>query len=97
VTDDAGVKMACRMLTLTCEISDDHMPLPVGLPEPLRTVAAVLPVGSAGAAAVAAIAAALVPQPGVGVEFEGIDWRHDAGTEDEDDHVVVGRTDFDQP
>ncbi|HWL06729.1 MAG TPA: hypothetical protein VNQ99_17635 [Xanthobacteraceae bacterium] len=103
VTDDAGVKMACRILSLTCEISDDQggpMPGATGLdrlPEPLRTVAHVLPPGSGGANTCSTLAAAISAQPDISVPFEGVDWRFDAGTEDKDEHVVVGKTDFDQP
>jgi hypothetical protein len=71
VMDDAGVKIACRLLTWTCEITDDQMQVfnasgsvPTGiaaLPDPLKTIAAGLTAGSSGADIVAAIAAALSP------------------------------------
>jgi hypothetical protein len=65
VADDSSVKIAARILTLTCEVSDDQVQVfsaaddqPVGvdaLPDPLRSVAEVLPDGSSGADVVAAI------------------------------------------
>ncbi|QDM26996.1 hypothetical protein FNL56_13400 [Tardiphaga sp. vice304] len=70
VLDDSGVKIACRILTLTCEVNDDRVQvyqtdaLPTGfavLPEPLRSVALVLPDGSPGHDACVAIAAGLAP------------------------------------
>jgi hypothetical protein len=69
VTDDAGVKIACRLLTWTCDVTDDQIKVfnsadtvPTGLdalPDPLKSVAAALPTGSSGADICAAIAAAL--------------------------------------
>ncbi len=69
VMDDSSVKIAARILTLTCEVSDDqvhvfnapdHQPTGIdALPEPLRSVAAALPEGSSGADVVAAIIAAM--------------------------------------
>lgn len=69
VTDDTGVKIAARILTLTCQVSDDQVQIystgdgqPSGidaLPEPLRSVAAALPDGSSGADIVAAIIGAM--------------------------------------
>jgi hypothetical protein len=69
VTDDTGVKIAARILTLTCQVSDDQVQVfsaaddqPVGvdaLPDPLRSVAEALPDGSSGADVVAAIIGAM--------------------------------------
>lgn len=69
VFDDSSVKIAARILTLTCEVSDDQVQVfsasddqPSGidaLPEPLRSVAAALPDGSSGADVIASIAAAM--------------------------------------
>lgn len=72
VMDDAGVKIACRLLTWTVDGPDDQVqvynaantPLPTGiaaLPDPLKTIAGTLAPGSSGAQVVAAIAAALAP------------------------------------
>lgn len=74
VLDDTGVKIACRVLTLTCEVNDDQVVIynaasnlpavPSGLdilPEPLRSVAKALPVGSKGRDVCASFAAALAP------------------------------------
>jgi hypothetical protein len=70
VADDAGVKVACRLLTWTCKVNDDQVrianekdTLPVGfnvLPDPLRRVAHALPAGS-GFDICVAIAKALTP------------------------------------
>lgn len=80
--DDAGVKIACRILTWTCEVNDDQViqydtagTVPTGLaalPEPLKSVAAAMIFGSSGADACNAIAAALAPltvPPLTGVDF----------------------------
>jgi len=97
-SDDTGVKIACRVLTLSCEISDDQGgPLPSAtgldrLPQPMRAICEQLPPGSSGRQACEAIAAAV--QAHDRVPFEGIDWRFDAGKDDKPEHVVVGRTDF---
>lgn len=82
VLDDAGVKIACRILTWTCEVNDDQVVIynsagvvPSGLaalPEPLRSVAAAMPAGSSGADVCNAIIAALSPLtvgPLTGVDF----------------------------
>jgi UDP:flavonoid glycosyltransferase YjiC (YdhE family) len=71
VLDDAGVKIACRLLTWTCEVNDDQDvvyasggTVPTGinaLPQPLQMVAAALTAGSAAADIATAIAAALAP------------------------------------
>jgi hypothetical protein len=70
VLDDSGVKIAARVLTWECEVTDDQMRIhnpnhttPVGfnlLPEPLRRVALALPDGPAFEACVA-MAKALTP------------------------------------
>jgi hypothetical protein len=82
VLDDSGVKIACRILTLTCEVSDDQVTVfntdgdvPSGLdalPEPLRRVAQAMPDGSSGASIVAAIAAAIAPPLSIG-PLDGVD------------------------
>ncbi|MCG6204195.1 hypothetical protein LPW26_06080 [Rhodopseudomonas sp. HC1] len=70
VVDDAGTRIAVRILTLHCEISDDQVQVrnaaigsePTGLdvlPDPLRKVAKAMPEGSHGAEVCAAIAASL--------------------------------------
>lgn len=69
VMDDAGVKIAARLVTWTCEITDDQLKVfnaadtvPTGidaLPEPLKSIAAALTPGSSGALIVAAIIDAL--------------------------------------
>ncbi len=69
VADDSSVKIAARILTLTCEVSDDQVQIystgddqPSGidaLPEPLRSVASALPDGSSGADVCAKLALAM--------------------------------------
>jgi len=71
VMDDAGVKIACRIVTWTCEVNDDQVivynsadDVPSGLaalPQPLQAVAAAMPAGSSGADICNAIIAALSP------------------------------------
>lgn len=74
VTDEAGLKLAARVLTLTCDVGDDRIAayntasttpaIPTGfdiLPEPLRSVAKGLPAGSPGLEVCISIAAALSP------------------------------------
>jgi hypothetical protein len=97
-TDD-GVKIASRLLTLKCRVNDDAIeilgasdPAPVGLdalPEPLRSVAKLLPVDSAGGVICAALAAKIAPLKAA-VALEGVDIRSDAGqpAADIDDDVV---------
>lgn len=85
-TDD-GVKIASRILTLRCRINDDCIevvpaatPAPVGLdalPEPLRSVAKLLPLASSGGVTCAALAA-MMTQVKVG-PLEGIDLQADPG------------------
>jgi hypothetical protein len=107
-TDD-GVKIASRLLTLRCRVNDDaievldaNAPAPVGLdalPEPLRSVAKLLPVDSSGGVTCAALAAKLT-QITAGVALEGLDFRADAGdaiqTELPDDREVVVTVDLPQ-
>lgn len=70
VVDDAGTRIAVRILTLHCVVSDDQVQVrnaaigsePTGLdvlPDPLRKVARAMPEGSHGADVCAAIAASL--------------------------------------
>lgn len=74
VLDDTGIKIACRVLTLTCQVNDDRVEIyntasnspgiPAGfdlLPEPLRSVAKALPAGSAGLDVCTVMAAAITP------------------------------------
>jgi hypothetical protein len=74
VLDQSGVKLACRILVLTCEVNDDQVliynpastapVLPTGfdvLPEPLRRVAKALPAGSSGLEVCTSLAASLTP------------------------------------
>ena len=86
VLDESGVKIACRILTLTCEVNDDQVDVyniassPPGvanpfdvLPEPLRSVALTLPEGSPGHEICTVLAAALTPLAAVplsGVDIE---------------------------
>lgn len=89
VEDGVAVKLARRVLTLTCELADDeHENLGPGdaepsglarLPEPLRTVAGLMPAGSSGGDACAAIAAQLGLLPADGTYFGGVDMTVDAG------------------
>lgn len=91
VMDEAGVKIACRILTWTCNVSDDQVEvyndpneaLPTGLdalPDPLRTVAKALPAGSSGLEVCTTIATAITsltaPQL-AGVDFKYTDHRTD--------------------
>lgn len=102
VLDDTGVKIACRLLTLTCEVNDDQVQIyntvgtiPTGLdllPQPLRMVAQALPAGSAGLDICTTMAAALAPV--VAPPLEGIDFEYDAGTTH--DAVVEQAVEFPQ-
>jgi len=96
---DDGVKIASRLLTLRCRINDDDIqsldvsaPEPKGLdvlPEPLRSVAKILPAHSSGGLTCAAIAAGLSPLRDA-VPLRGFDFRADAGEGDQpDDEVIV--------
>lgn len=105
-TDD-GVKIASRLLTLRCRINDDvidvldpSQPLPEGLdalPEPLRSVAKLLPADSSGGRICAVLAAAMT-QLQSGVSLKGFDCRADAGdavkTDAPDDREVVVTVDL---
>ncbi|PPQ42164.1 hypothetical protein [Rhodopseudomonas palustris] len=78
VLSDAGVKLACFVLTLQCQFNDDdHLPTDPAatgfdlLPPMLRKVANALPAESAGRDTCKAIAAALEPKPLT--PLEGID------------------------
>jgi hypothetical protein len=107
-TDD-GVKIASRLLTLRCRVNDDaievldvNAPAPVGLdalPEPLRSVAKLLPLDSSGGVTCAALAAKLA-QITAGTALEGFDFRADAGdavkTIAPDDREVVVTVDLPQ-
>lgn len=102
VLDDTGVKIACRILTLTCDVSDDqtqiypgdHVPTGLDLlPEPLRSVAAALPADSAGADVCQGLIASLTPltvQP-----LDGIDVEYDADPERKAPRINQ-KVDFDQ-
>lgn len=105
--DTAGVKLARRLVTLTCELNDDIYEIQVpgedeptglnALPEPLRTVALLMPVGSAGANTCAAIAAALGLTPFTPDAFTGVDITADAGDpQGTADDQVIASADTDQ-
>lgn len=88
VEDEAAMKMARRLWTLTCQLNDDIYELyPLGgapsgfdvLPEPLRTVASLMPQGSSGADICAAVAVALGAAPFTASPFGGVDLTADAG------------------
>ena len=105
-TEDASVKIAARLLTLTCEISDDQRPVissgaapPTGndrLPEPLRAVANALPEASYGLQICASLAAA-IGNPEAVTPFEGLGIVIDAGTGSEPSHIVEADILLDQP
>lgn len=108
VLDESGVKLACRVLTLTCETPDDDVPLynaagviPTGLdvlPEPLLGVAKLLPAGSSGKLICDQLAAALAP-PLTVPAFEGLDATYDAANttpEEGDDREVKAVIDVEQ-
>jgi hypothetical protein len=107
VTDESGVKVACRILTLTCEVGDDDVrvynaagAIPTGidvLPEPLRRVALALPAGSSGKAICDAIILALSP-PLQAPAFGGIDLTVDAAdtTAEGDDREIDATIDVAQ-
>ncbi|WP_315768222.1 hypothetical protein [Bradyrhizobium sp. SZCCHNR2012] len=88
VMDQSGVKIAARVLTWDCEISDDQLeiypsdkPPPIGFdvfPEPMRSVAKSLAPGSSAHAVAVALATALVP---VTVDpLKGIDYTSVSGS-----------------
>jgi hypothetical protein len=106
VDDTPGVKIATRILVLTCEVNDDQdqifnsagvVPSGLdGLPEPLRSVAIAMPSGSSGATIAQAIAAAVSP-PLTADPLKGIDLTVTAsGATDAADKIDVP-TDLAQP
>ncbi|MDA9521632.1 hypothetical protein XI06_15085 [Bradyrhizobium sp. CCBAU 11434] len=108
VTDDTGVKLACRLLTLTCEVTDDRVEIynssktqPTGLdllPEPLKSVAKALADGSSELEVCNAIAAALNPPLSAG-PLEGFDAVFDNKTPtgvDDPSHKVGANIDLPQ-
>lgn len=106
VEDNTALKLARRLLTLTCELNDDEYEIiapaatpPTGLdalPEPLRTIALLMPAGTAGADVCAGIAASLGLTPFTPVAFEGVDLTTDPVGDATADHEVVGSADTDQ-
>lgn len=106
VTDESGVKIACRIVTLTCDTRDDDLPIVNAaappatgldrLPEPLRSVAKLMPPGSSGADICAALAAALAPI--TAPPFTGADGTVDAGSGGTPDKPAAPiQTRFDPP
>lgn len=92
VFDETGVKIACRVLTLVCYSGDDQVrtyntgeeTLPTGynvLPDPLKSVCELMPVGSSGKnicdVTASAVNALTLPP------LEGVDIQVDASLEDE--------------
>jgi hypothetical protein len=87
VFDETGTKVACRLLTLTCYGGDDQVKtyntgqdtLPTGynvLPDPLKSVCELMPVGSSGKGicditSAALIALTLPPLDGVDIQVDG--------------------------
>jgi hypothetical protein len=104
VMDDSGVKIACRVLTLTCQCNDDQVDtynascaVPSGsaaLPQSLREVCALLPSGSAGAQACTAIAVAIDPL--TAPAFKGMDVEYDANSLSDGDPSVQGTIELPQ-
>lgn len=105
VMDESGVKIAARILTLTCHCNDDQVDLfniadgmPSGndlLPPSLQAVCALMPNGSAGAQACAAIASALTAI--TIVPFKGMDVEIDANAESEGDPIEKATFNPQQP
>lgn len=106
---DDGVKIASRLLTLRCRVNDDQISVrstsataPTGLdvlPEPLLSVAKLLPAGSAGAVICAALAAkvsVLTAGPLRGVDLTA-DARDHAPTPDPTDAQIEITVDLPQP
>jgi len=99
VEDNTSMKLARRLLTLTCELKDDVYEIvfpgqtaPTGLailPEPLRTVCGLMPAGSSGAQSCAAIAAALGKTPFTPDYFVGVNITADAAGDEKAEHEVV--------
>lgn len=85
VLDDSGVKIAARVMTWDCEVSDDQLQIydtsgvvPTGLdifPDPMRTVAKALPQTSNGYKIALALANALSPV--TAGSLNGIDFTFD--------------------
>lgn len=105
---DDGVKIASRLLTLKCRVNDDDIKmystaqtLPTGLealPEPLRSVAKILPAGSTGALTCAALAAKIVQLtagPLAGVDLTA-DARDHAPTPEPTDAQIQIKVDLPQ-
>ncbi|WP_316176496.1 MULTISPECIES: hypothetical protein [unclassified Bradyrhizobium] len=96
VMDQSGVKIAARVLTLDCEISDDQLeinstehPLPTGFdifPEPMRSVAKSLVPSSSAYRVAVALANALVPVT-VG-PLKGIDYTSTRGSPQTSDNSL---------
>jgi hypothetical protein len=96
--EDSGVKLAARILTWQCEVSDDTVvvynpsqdDIPTGLdilPEPLRSVALALPAGEERDLCLS-IAASLSPPLEVD-PLDGVDMRIAVGDQEEDDLMDV--------
>lgn len=106
VEDETGMKLARRIWTLTCQVPDDDFSDVADgatgldrLPDPLRTIAQLMPTGSSGADTCAAIAAAFPPLE-TPVAFEGLDLTIDAGSPADKgatDHHVVAKAETEQP
>lgn len=103
VMDESSVKIAARILTLTCQVEDDQVQIfgaggaPSGLlalPQPLRDVCLAMPEGSPGYA-VCQTMAATVPSL-TAAEFKGIDFEYDADPEHKAPRIKQN-VDFDQP
>lgn len=104
--DGAAVKLARRLWTLKCQIKDDDDEIrdPEGLfdllPEPLRSVAMLMPEGSAGYDTCAALAQAFGALDEDSVPFEGMNFTLDpakSGAFDaDDDRQVHGSADTGQ-
>lgn len=102
VLDDSGSKIACRIVTLTCDTVDDQFPImnsslpaPTGfgvLPRALQLVAGAMPEGSSGKDICEALAASLSP---VTVSpFSGMDIDLDANAASDGDPAVKVKLDL---
>lgn len=104
VLNDAGVKMAARVLTLTCHCNDDQIDIvntsaeqPTGLqslPPTMQAVCELMPNGSSGAVTCAAIAAQIAPI--TAGPFSGIDATLDANHESNGDPQEKAKIDVEQ-
>jgi hypothetical protein len=107
-TDD-GVKIASRILTLKCRVNDDDIEIVStaaapsegldALPEPLRSVAKILPAGSTGLLTCTALAAKIVQLttgPLAGVDLTA-DARDHAPTPEPTDAQIEIKIDLPQP